>query len=236
MNRAWSIRPAGHLLGSDDPRAQREMGRGGIGAEAVAVEARPAAPAEVERASAGGLRLHPPQVVLPARRVVEHGEMAVTAPGGPCPVRNSHLVPLDRAGAPALGAVQPEDRVRGLGVIERVRPVVDAVRVAGRHPRRAARTGTPSASRSRRVRDDGRVPGDRPVEGRAGGERAPAGAGPVAGPEGRDGAIRGRIGGHGVRRYRGRCRLRPGCRRRRGRGRRRGSGRRLRAGCGLPRG
>src|SRR5690349_20083208 len=93
------------LLGAQRSGQRAEPRRDGVGAEAVSVDPRPAAPRDDERSAAPRLGMHAPEVVLPPGRGVDDREMAVGAARNASRVRDPHAQALDGTGPPGPGAV-----------------------------------------------------------------------------------------------------------------------------------
>ena len=145
------------LRGSDHSRRKAEVRGGCVRAEAVGVgraDRRPAAPGDRDRAAARGLALDLPEVVLPARGLVDHGHVRVATGGGARRVGDPDLHALDLAGAPILEAVHGVDRIRRPGEVDRVVPVVGRIGVAGLDPVGRRAEARACATRSRSSRDE----------------------------------------------------------------------------------
>jgi hypothetical protein len=116
----------------DHSRRESEMGGGCARAESVcATGADPGAttPAHSQPASAAGLSLDLPEVVLPSPPLIDHRHVAVATPRGSCDIRNPQPRSFDLASAPRLRALDFEARMTRAREVDRVRPVL--VRVSG---------------------------------------------------------------------------------------------------------
>ena len=190
------VDPARRELGAaDDPGEVAEPRGDAARAEAVAFDLSAPAPADLEHAV--GLRVDGPEVVLPARGLVDDGHVGVVvpvafvgaAPGaaleagesafGNRPVRNVDLHPRDITSAAERLALDPVGRVGGAGPEGGARA---SVGIAGDEGADAA-AAVQGVDDGLRVRLDLRMGADPGVERARGRVGPPVGARPVAGAE-----------------------------------------------------